>query len=164
MQDAQLLLRGERAAPRTIRKLGIGRRWCRHDSRLPAFRRAGASGGQRLRIPVGHDRETFSDALKGKLPGGVCLTIIGTEGWLPDRRITIVGDSSFATLELIAAVRRHVRLITRLRLDANLFAPAPPRRPGQRGRWALKGKRLPNAQRRAGDPATVWTKLQVTDW
>ncbi|WP_158258396.1 transposase [Rhodopila globiformis] len=47
--------------------------------------------------------------------------ILQTRRWLPDRAITIVGDSSFACLELIAAVRRHVRLITRLRLDANLF-------------------------------------------
>jgi len=51
--------------------------------------------------------------------------ILQTRRWLPNRRITIVGDSSFATLELIAAVRRHVRLITRLRLDACLFAPVP---------------------------------------
>ena len=90
--------------------------------------------------------------------------ILQTRRWLPGRRITIVGDSSFATLELIAAVRRHVRLITRLRLDANLFAPAPPRRPGQRGRAPLKGKRLPKLSAILENPATAWTKLQVTDW
>jgi len=39
-------------------------------------------------------------------------------------RIVIVADSSFAALDLIAAVRRHVCLVTRLRLDANLFTPA----------------------------------------
>ena len=87
--------------------------------------------------------------------------ILQTRRWLPDRRITIVGDSSFATLELIAAVRRHVRLITRLRLDANLFAPALPRQPGQRGRrslvtlWAGKlMERRPPPCARAGPPGT----------
>jgi hypothetical protein len=35
------------------------------------------------------------------------------------------------------------RSITRLRLDAALYAPAPERRPGQRGRTRLKGERLP---------------------
>ena len=34
-------------------------------------------------------------------------------------RSSVVADSSFAVLELIAAVRDHVCLITRLRLDAN---------------------------------------------
>src|SRR5215207_9921301 len=47
---------------------------------------------------------------------------------LPDRRIVAVADSSFAALELLAAVRRRVVVVTRLRLDARLFAP-PPRTP-----------------------------------
>ena len=44
--------------------------------------------------------------------------------------MVVVADSSFAALELIAAVRRYVCLITRLRLDASLLKPAR-RRPGQ---------------------------------
>ena len=52
--------------------------------------------------------------------------------WLPNRRLVFVADSSFAALELLAAVHSHVCMITRLRLDANLFQPAPKRRPGQR--------------------------------
>jgi hypothetical protein len=42
---------------------------------------------------------------------------------LPARTLIFVGDSSFAAIELIAAVRQHVCLIIRLRLDANLFKP-----------------------------------------
>jgi len=41
-----------------------------------------------------------------------------------------------------------------LRLDANLYAPAPPRRPG-RGRPAVKGKRLPTLTQVLDDAATV---------
>ena len=47
--------------------------------------------------------------------------------WMPDRRIIAVTDSSFAALDLLEAVRRHLCMISRLRLDARLFAPAPPR-------------------------------------
>jgi hypothetical protein len=90
--------------------------------------------------------------------------ILQTRRWLPERVITIVGDSSFASLELIAAVRRHVRLITRLRLDASLFAPAPPRRPGQRGPKACKGQRLPKLTDVLANPATRWTRVWVSEW
>ena len=63
--------------------------------------------------------------------------------WLPGRRIVIVGDTAFAAVDFLGAVRNYVSVVTRLRLDANLYAPAPPRRPG-RGRPAIKGKRLPH--------------------
>src|ERR1039457_4678103 len=53
--------------------------------------------------------------------------------WLPGRRIVIVGDTAFASVDFLGAVRNYVGVVTRLRLDANLYAPAPPRRPG-RGR------------------------------
>jgi hypothetical protein len=56
--------------------------------------------------------------------------------WLPDRHLIIVADVSFAALNLIAALRHHVCGVTRLRIDASLFAPAPPRRPGK---WAAHG-------------------------
>jgi hypothetical protein len=51
--------------------------------------------------------------------------------------VVVVADSSFSALELIAAARRYVCLITRLRLDATLFEPAPKRRRGQIGRPAM---------------------------
>ena len=90
--------------------------------------------------------------------------ILQTKRWLADRRVVIVADSSFAALELIAAVRRHVCLITRLRLDASLFEPAPERPPGKRGRSAKKGKRLPKLSALLADPATVWTRVTMAEW
>src|SRR5918998_108630 len=64
--------------------------------------------------------------------------------WL-GRPLILVADSGFAALELLAAlVRRGVTCVTRLRLDAALYAPAPPRRPGMVvGRPRTKGARLP---------------------
>ena len=83
--------------------------------------------------------------------------------WLPGRRIVMVADSAFAAIEFLAAVRRHVCVVTRLRLDASLFAPAPPKRPG-RGRPPIKGPRLPKLDQHLRDPATVWRSHTVALW
>jgi hypothetical protein len=61
--------------------------------------------------------------------------------WLPDRSIVLVADSAFAAIEFLAAVRPHVCVVTRLRLDANLFGFPPQKRKG-RGRPPSKGKPL----------------------
>jgi hypothetical protein len=90
--------------------------------------------------------------------------ILQTKRWLPNRRIVMVADAGFSALELIAAVRRHVCLITRLRLDASLFEPAPKRRKGQIGRPALKGKRRPKLNAILVDPKIVWTSVFLTEW
>jgi hypothetical protein len=84
--------------------------------------------------------------------------------WLPERRIIVVGDSSFAALEFLASVHRHVCVITRLRLDASLFAPAPPRRTGQTGRPRRKGARLPTLAERLEDVDTQWRTIRLADW
>ncbi len=87
--------------------------------------------------------------------------------WWPDRDLVAVADSSYAVLDLLATTRswpRPVTFITRLRLDAALYAPAPPRRPGQRGRSRLKGQRLPTLAACAADARTTWTSLTVAAW
>ena len=54
--------------------------------------------------------------------------------WLPGREVVFVADSSFAALELLdkVATLPRVSVITRLRLDAALYDPPPPRAPGPR--------------------------------
>src|SRR5512135_2306272 len=84
--------------------------------------------------------------------------------WLPERRLVAVTDSSFAALDLLAAVRRYVCVVTRLRLDANLFAPAPLRQPGQVGRPRRKGKRLAKLAQRLAQQETPWQQVTVPDW
>ena len=84
--------------------------------------------------------------------------------WLPERRIIAVADSSFAALDFLGAVRGYVTLITRLRLDANLFAPAPARRKGQNGRPRRKGERLPKLDERLTRADTPWRRVSVTGW
>src|SRR5918999_80551 len=86
--------------------------------------------------------------------------------WLPDRPLIFVGDSSFAALELLHAVSQtpNAHLITRLRLDAELWHPAPQRKPHQQGRPRVKGARRPSPKQRLDDPNTPWTSLEVERW
>ena len=90
--------------------------------------------------------------------------ILQTKRWLPDRALIVVADSGFAALELLAAVRGHVCVITRLRLDAALYKPAPPRQKGKRGRSRLKGDRLPSLKSVLDSKKTVWTRVVVSQW
>jgi len=53
--------------------------------------------------------------------------------WCPEREIVAVADGGYASLKLLDRCRRLKRpitFITRLRLDAALYEPAPPRYPG----------------------------------
>ncbi len=84
--------------------------------------------------------------------------------WLSDRHIVIVADSSFSAIDLLAAVRRHLCVITRIRMDARLFAPAPPRDPRRIGRPPRTGPRLPTLAQRLADPGTAWERVQIMDW
>jgi hypothetical protein len=61
-------------------------------------------------------------------------------------------------------LRNPITFVTRLRLDAALYEPAPARRPGQRGRPRLKGERLPNLSEVAKDPNTVWKPTKIANW
>ena len=87
--------------------------------------------------------------------------------WYPEREIVAVAHSTYASLKLLFHCRslsRPVTFITRLRLDAALYEPAPARRPGQKGRPRLKGERLPNLSEVAEDRATVWKTTTMANW
>ena len=87
--------------------------------------------------------------------------------WYPEREIVAVADRAYASLKLLDHCRRlrnPITFITRLRLDAALYEPAPPRRPHQRGRPRLKGERLPNLSVVAEDPGTLWRAITVSNW
>ena len=91
--------------------------------------------------------------------------VLQAKRWLPDRDIIVVGDSGFAALELLAALSRHkVTTITRLRLDAALYDPAPPRLPGTNGRPRTKGARLPTLSEVLASPGTTWRRVTVPGW
>jgi hypothetical protein len=82
----------------------------------------------------------------------------------PERPLIVVADTSFAALELLAALAPEMTCITRLRLDAQLYAPAPPRQAGTPGRPRKKGARLPTLAVQLVDPATPWQRVTVPGW
>jgi len=85
--------------------------------------------------------------------------------WLPGRDLVLVGDSSFSALLFLDAMRRaRLTAITRLRLDAALYEPAPPRPPGTIGRPRKKGARLPILFDLLADESTSWQGLVVQGW
>src|SRR3954449_8229323 len=88
-----------------------------------------------------------------KLTDWARQVLLQTARWLPGRRVIAVGDSSFSAIELLRDVGRHLCMISRLRLDAGLYEPAPPRMPGTLGRPRVKGARLPSLLEQLADPA-----------
>lgn len=84
--------------------------------------------------------------------------------WLPDRLLIVVADRTYAAIEFLAACQRlprPVTVVTRLRLDAALYDPAPVQRVGQRGRPRKKGTRQPTLATRRTDATTVWSETTI---
>ncbi len=84
--------------------------------------------------------------------------------WLPNQALTVVADSGYAAIELLAwcqGLPTPVTLVTRLRLDAALYEPAPARAAAQKGRPRRKGRRLPTLAQRLTEPDTIWSRVRV---
>jgi hypothetical protein len=85
--------------------------------------------------------------------------------WLRARDLVLVGDSGLSALLFLDAMRRGgITAITRLRLDAALYEPAPPRPPGTIGRPRTKGARLPSLSDVLADASTGWQATVVPGW
>jgi hypothetical protein len=97
-----------------------------------------------------------------KLTDWARQTVLQARRWLPGREVVLLGDGSFAALDLLASLARHglVR-VTRPRPDAAPYGPAPPRRPGTVGRPRTEGARLPNRSDVLADEATSWAEVTV---
>jgi len=92
--------------------------------------------------------------------------VLQARRWLPKRFLVVVADSSFAVIELLWQLRQlknPICMITRLRLDAALYEPAPVTL-AKRGRPRKKGKRLPTLEKVAEDKHTRWKRLIVQEW
>ncbi len=82
--------------------------------------------------------------------------------WCRHRELICLGDNTYSVLDLLGfAQRLGVTLITPLRLDAALFAPAPPRKQGQRGAPRKKGKALPKLEQRLRSKQTRWQRVRL---
>lgn len=84
--------------------------------------------------------------------------------WLPGRRIVFVGDASFAVHTLAHALAGRATLISRLRLDASLYAPPAERHARTQGRPAQKGRALPKLSALLAHPETRWQRITAPIW
>jgi hypothetical protein len=85
---------------------------------------------------------------------------------VPGRRIVLVGDNNYSAIELLARAHRvGVTVVTRLRLDAALYDPAPTREEFRakhpRGQMPKKGARHPTLKSHAEDPSTPWRRCTL---
>jgi len=98
------------------------------------------TAGQRQQVAevahAGRDRRTKLELLR-EMVGRVA-------GWAGERRVYLAVDSAYAGRTLLEDRPPNVQVVSRLRLDAALWAPAPQRRPGRKGRPRRRGARLPN--------------------
>ena len=77
----------------------------------------------------GRRHKTVTDYAQQML---VCL-----RRWLPDRDLVVVAAGGYAKREFLRhcqSMSKPIVVVTKLRKDASLYQPAPPRRPGQIGR------------------------------
>ena len=96
------------------------------------------------------------------VPAVTALMLRRIRRWLPEREIKVLGDGAYSSIELgLLAQEQQITLITPLRLDANLFAPVPPRQPGQNGRPRVKGPALPKLEQVLADPKTEWRRIAL---
>jgi hypothetical protein len=93
--------------------------------------------------------------------------VLQVRHWLPDRRLVVVADASFAVIELLwrlSQLANPICMITRFRLDAALYEPGPKSKTGKAGRPRKKGKRLPTLEAVAKDTNTRWKSVTILKW
>ena len=104
----------------------------------------------------GKQHKTISDWARQ-----ICLLL---KRWLPDFQIIMLGDGSYAVMELLAASRPYLTWITRFRIDAALYDFPPPYREGQLGRPPIKGDKQSSLEQRLTDPNTQWQQVRFSHW
>lgn len=128
--------------------------WAQRVWALPFFTVLAPS--QRYHVGQGRRHKTIVDWAR--------QMILQLARWLPDRTLVIVMDLSYSGQRLLEALRHRVTVIVQARLDSALYAPPPPRKPGQRGGRRKVGEPLAKLSQVLADAATVWTRVTVSFW
>jgi len=84
--------------------------------------------------------------------------------WCPGRRLVMVADGAYASLDVFWTLRERAVCVARCRMDARFFNPPPPRRKGQKGRPRVLGTRQLAPRTRAVRKATKWERMTVPGW
>ncbi|MBM4060832.1 MAG: transposase [Planctomycetes bacterium] len=113
-------------------------------------------GGEPLGLPIGvrlHRKKSLTTLdLAEQL-------IRQVADWLPTRSFELCCDGAYATL--VGRELPRTRVTSRIRRDAAIYDLPHSRRQGQRGRPAMKGKRLPTPEVLAKKTKHGWRRVQV---
>lgn len=114
-------------------------------------------GGMPIAVPVNARLHRKNDPTTTVAHAAAMLAELA--GWLPERGLHLCADGAYAHLAGAGLPRTH--LTSRMRRDAALYEPAPPRT-GKRGRPRTRGDRLPTPpQIAAATPAHDWREVNV---
>lgn len=94
----------------------------------------------------------------------ICASLL--RRWLADRGVVLVVDGAFAAVKLAlmcADQDVNITLVTRLRMDVNLYHRPQAQPMGKRGRKPLKGARQRKLAQWAARDDTPWEEIEV-DW
>ena len=97
---------------------------------------------------------------------GIQQMICLVQRWLRGRALVFVTDGALTAVKLglaCGAFRQPVTWVSRMRLDACLYAWPEKQPKGKRGPKPKKGKRLPSLQDYLGNPDTPWQETDI-DW
>jgi DDE superfamily endonuclease len=85
--------------------------------------------------------------------------------WFPNRDFILVGDGAYACKELLSDLPERVAFVGRMRGDAAVYDPNPPKAPkSKRGPKAKKGPRLPKPKEAAQKADRKRTSLGAWLW
>src|ERR1700750_1655898 len=79
--------------------------------------------------------------------------------WFPHRRLVMVGDGAFASLEIFRTLKDRAVCVARCRMDARFFNPPPARKKGQSGQPRVIGTRQLTPKGRSVSQATKWGRM-----
>lgn len=80
--------------------------------------------------------------------------------WAPRRSFYVTCDSAYAVRTILENRPDNVEVISKLRMDAELYTLPPKREPGRPGRPRRRGKRMPTPKRTA-QHTKRWRRLRV---
>ena len=80
--------------------------------------------------------------------------------WLPERKLRVLADSEYAGQSITRHLPANVTLISRMHMQAALYAPAA--QSAKRGRRRKKGERLPSPSQIAQNKQAQWIKPTLT--
>ena len=83
------------------------------------------------------------------------------KSWLPHHRVVAVGDNTYSAIDFLYGCQQaQITFITRLRLDAAIYDPAPPY--SGKGRPRKKGAKQTKLEQRIIDENIAWQTIEIT--